>query len=945
MTRSVYIIDGHAQIFRSYYAPFPNLTSPTGEPTRATHVFFQMLLNLVRDCRPEFLVMAMDTSDETVFRCQLYPQYKSHREPPPEDFEPQARRIEQTLAATGVPILKVPGFEADDIMATLAARLTRAYPDLHVYLVSKDKDLDQVLTPRVSLFDPARNETIAAEQLFDIKGWHPQQALDVQTLVGDSVDNVPGVTGIGPKTAAKLIQKYGTAAAVIAHADELTPKQRENVLAFAPNLDLTRDLLRLRDDVPLDFDLDRARTEDFDWVAMRTAFRELGFRRLTEQVPAGSPGETRAASELPPGTGPGHATEAGVAASRSAGPAPAATPHPVIATVEPSRLAALRTPVRGDYRLINTRADFDIFVEEVSRQSCFAFDTETTNVNAIDADIVGLSFCWEVGRAVYIAVRSALGDAVEPDYVRERLTPLFADRQRLKVGQNCKYDVVALRGAGIAVEGPLFDTMVASFLLDSTRSSHGLDALVAGLLGHQMIPISDLIGKGRDQLRMDQVPLAHICEYACEDADYTWRLKELFEPQLAALDLLPLFRDTEMPLVSVLAEMEYNGVAIDAELLKVMSRQHAQRCERIAGEIHTLAGGPFNIDSPKQLAEILFDRMQFRVVRKTATARSTDAEALETLAEETGHELPRRLIEYRELQKLRSTYLDALPRSVSRRTGRIHTSFHQTGAVTGRLSSSEPNLQNIPIRTDLGREIRRAFVPRSADELLIVADYSQIELRILAHYCQDAALIRAFQEDLDVHAFVAAEVNGVPLAEVTREMRSRAKAVNFGIIYGQTAFGLARGTGMSQTEAQAFIDRYFRRYPRIREFIDTCVADARQRGYVTTLLGRRRTIAGIDSRNRMQRAQAERFAVNTVMQGSAADLIKTAMNRLHTRIRAESLPLRLLLQVHDELVLEAPRGRAAAMAAVVAEDMSQAIPLRVPVKVDVHCADNWLEAK
>jgi DNA polymerase-1 len=544
-----------------------------------------------------------------------------------------------------------------------------------------------------------------------------------------------------------------------------------------------------------------------------------------------------------------------------------------------------------------------------------------------------------------VPVRSVFGNALPLEMVREQLGPILADESKRKVGHNLKYDLNVLRNAGLPVAGPLFDTMVAAFVLDPTRSSNKLDSLAYHLLGHEMIPITDLIGKGRQQLRMDQVPLEHVAEYAAEDADYTWRLRQLFEPQLAATGVDRLFYETEMPLVTVLTDMESHGIRLDAEYLRELGREMAARAEALAAQVQSLVGTSFNLDSPKQLAEVLFDKLGFRVVRRTKTTRSTDAEALEVLGRETRHPIFGLLLEYREVQKLRGTYVDALPAQLSRRTGRIHTSYHQTGTVTGRLSSSEPNLQNIPIRTELGRQIRRAFVPRGPEELLLVADYSQIELRVLAHFCQDPALLRAFAEDRDIHAFVASEINGVPPAEVTREMRGQAKAVNFGIVYGQTAFGLAQTTGMSRGQAQAFIDAYFRRYPRIREFINRCIEQAKQEGFVRTILGRRRPIENLGSRNAAVRAQAQRFAVNTVVQGSAADLMKVAMIQLDQRIGRERLPLRMLLQVHDELVCEAPRQQAEPLAEIVRGVMSSAMSLRVPLKVDVACGQNWLEAK
>jgi DNA polymerase-1 len=935
MAKTLYLIDGHAQIYRAYYAPFRPLTSPTGEPTRATYIFCQMLLNLIRDRQPDYLVMVLDADERKLLRRRIYPEYKAQREPPPEDLPVQERRIVSILEAAGVPILVREGYEADDVIATLVRRYapTNAAPaeSLDICVVSRDKDLEQLLGPRVSMFDPLKSEVITPESVLESKGWRPDQATDAQILTGDSVDNVPGVPGIGPKTAATLLQKYGTVEGILAHADELTPKQRENLLAFIPRIPVVRQLVTLQDDVPIELELETAACARFAWGRVRPLFEELGFRRLLEQIPEGT--KLRPTEEG--GRRRHEGTEERAAAERAAG---SSTQWAVPA-------GGLREPTGTKFELVNTPESLAEFAARLAQQREFALDTETTDISPINADLVGLSFAWEVGRGFYVPVRSVYDGALPLEMVRASLGPLLADTARRKVGQNLKYDLNVLRSAGLPVAGPLFDTMIAAFVLDPTRSSNSLDALAFHLFGYTKIPTTDLLGKGRDQLRMDQVPIERVAQYAAEDADYTWRLRQLFEPQLAPAGLERLYYDVEMPLVSVLTDMEQHGIRVDVDFLRGMSHELTSRAATLADRVQELAGRAFNLDSPKQLAEVLFDKLGFRVVRRTKTTRSTDAETLEELSRDTGDPLFGLLLEYRELQKLLGTYVDALPRERSRRTERIHTSYHQTGTVTGRLSSSEPNLQNIPIRTEAGRQIRRAFVPRSPDERLIVADYSQIELRVLAHFCEDEALIRAFVEDQDIHAFVAAQVNGVPLADVTKEQRGRAKAVNFGIIYGQTAFGLAQSTGMSRTEAQAFIDDYFRRYPRIREFIDRCVADAKREGLVRTILGRRRPIENIDSRNAGVRAQAERFAVNTVIQGSAADLIKIAMIQLHGRITAEKLPLRMLLQVHDELVCEAPRADAAALAEVVRGVMTQAMTLRVPLKVDVSCGENWLAAK
>ncbi len=953
MSKTLYLIDGHAQIYRAYYAPFGNLSAPSGEPTRATHVFLQMVLNLIRDKQPDYLATVLDVSDETVFRTEIYPEYKAHRDPPPEDLPLQIDRIRGILEQAQVPIVRVHGFEADDILATLARRY--ASEDLHVYFVSRDKDLEQLLSEHVSLFDPMKDTVITADGLVELRGWTPTQAVDAQTLIGDSVDNIPGVPGIGPKTAAKLIEKYGSAKGVIEHADELTPKQRENVRAFAPQLEITRQLVTLRDDVPVDFDLERADPQCFTWNAVRNLFHELGFRRLIEQLPDADPETSPSSSTTPTGPDDELPTSNNVSRETSLSTPTAEMPTPPESDTRPSEsapepdgaadVAALREPALGAYRTIETEAALVDVARMLATRDAFAFDTETTGTTPVDAQLVGIALAWDVGSACYIPTQTIYGGEIPLETVRQHLGPVFAKREIEKVGHNLKYDLLVLEQHGISVGGALFDTMIAAFCADPTRLSFGLSRLALDLFQHEAIPITDLIGRGRDQLRMDQVPVEQVTEYAGEDADYSWRLYRYYRDRLATSGVESLFRETEMPLVRVLAEMERHGVALDADYLGTMSMEMQRRINALADQIHADAGLAFNIDSTKQLAEVLFDKLDFRVVRKTRTARSTDAETLEQLARETGHPLPGHVLEYRELQKLHGTYVIALPAARAKSTGRIHTSYHQTGAITGRLSSSEPNLQNIPIRTATGREIRRAFVPRTTDERLIVADYSQIELRILADFSGDEALRQAFADDVDIHAFVASQVNNVSLDEVTTEMRSRAKAVNFGIVYGQTAFGLARTTGMSRNEAQAFIDGYFRRYPRIRAFINECIATAKRDGYVRTILGRRRPIWDLDSRNRSARAQAERLAVNTVIQGSAADLIKTAMIRLDDRVRADELPLRLLLQVHDELVCEAPTDKVQALATVVREVMSTALPLHVPVKVDIGLGDNWLEAK
>jgi DNA polymerase-1 len=930
--KTLYLIDGHAQIYRCYYAPFRPLTAPSGEPTKATYVFCQMLLGLLREHRPDYLAMIMDHADETVFRVDIDPTYKANRKPPPEDLPPQAERIVHVLETIGVPIHRLPGYEADDLMATLCERFKNE--DLDIVLVSRDKDLDQLVSDRVRLLDPMQDRFIDAAALRDEKGYGPERAVEAQMLMGDSTDNVRGAEGVGPKKAAELLNKYGSVEAILAHADELTPKLRENLLAFAPRVETVRRLVTLRRDVSFDFDLSAADTSRLTLAAARPIFEQLAFGRLLEQLPAAPRGTGVSPVEKSPDSG---------------GALPYGSRRNSVSTA----------PDRTRATLIDTDDALADLARRLAAAPMFAFDTETTALRPSDADLVGLSVAIEPGAGFYVPVRG-IGKTLPLEAVREKLGPLLADPVRPKCGQNCKYDLNVLRLAGFHVAGVDFDSMIAAFVLDSSRRSYGLDALALDLLGYSKIPTHELIGRGRDQTTFDMLDIHRVADYAAEDADIALRLRHHLEPQLRGSPMEALFRDVEMPLVEVLAEMEFNGVALDTDLLARISNEMAAEMARLTEQIHSAAGYPFNIDSTKQLGEVLFDQLKLPVVKRTKTARSTDAEVLEHLAATTNHPLPRLLLAYRELAKLKGTYVDPLPEMVSERTGRVHPSFHQASAVTGRLSCSDPNLQNIPVRTETGAQIRRAFIAADPDHVLLKADYSQIELRVLAHFCGDPTLARAFHEDKDIHTFVASQIFGVAPEQVTKEQRARAKTVNFGIIYGQSAFGLARQTGMSQAEARRFIDAYFRRYPRIRGFLDECVEHARRAGYVETLLGRRRQIPEINSRNPNMRRAAERFAINTVVQGTAADLIKKAMIDIHRKSKAsrdntsrrgypggfrdEDGPVRMLLQVHDELVFEIPRDGLKDNALSIRDAMANAMPLKVPIKVDLAAGPNWLDA-
>lgn len=945
MAKSFYIIDGHAHIYRSYFAPFRDLTSPvTGEPTKAVFVFTQMLLNLVEQRKPDYLAMVIDHGDETVFRREIYPDYKATRQSPPDDFYPQEKRILEIVSAAGVPIFEKPGYEADDLIATMATALRGQGFD--VYMVSKDKDLRQLLDERIRMYDVQGDEVFDPETMRRKLGYGPERSVDVQTLTGDKVDNVPGIPGVGEATAAKLLAKYGSIEGILAHVEELTPKLKEHVKAFADKLPISRRLVTLERDVRFDWNVEQCAFRGLNAGALRPMFRNLGFWSLlkklgeddgsaseadpTERPTGGSPAAGRRASASPPSLG-------GLFDQLSPSAPPAGDPS-----------NALQTAAGCDYRLITTPEALDRFVAELQAQPCFAFDTETSDLGAMRSNLIGMSFSWRAGTGYYVPVRGPSGSSfLPPDAVLPRLKPILENASIGKIGHHIKYDLLVMRNAGIDVRGVRLDTMVAAFVLDAGRNSYGIDALARDLLRFEKVPTSDLIGKGKSQISMEKVDLDRVARYAAEDADIAWRLYELLDARLNAAPALRRLNDElETPLIDVLAEMEFNGVAIDPEMLKRQSEKLGERVAALRAQIHREAGGEFNIDSTKQLAEVLFERLKLPTQKKTKTGYSTDVEVLERLADQ--HAVPRLILEYRQLVKLKNTYLDELPNDINPRTGRVHGSYHQTGAATGRLSMSDPNLQNIPIRTEEGRAIRLAFVAGGAGRVLLVADYSQIELRVLAHFTGEPALVAAFERDEDVHRAVAAEVFGVPLAEVSKEQRAQAKVVNFGIIYGITAQGLARRIdGLDVRGAGELIKTYNRRFPGIERFMHQCVEKARADGFVETILGRRRPVGDIHSGVVALRNAAERVAINSVVQGSAADLIKVAMVNIHRRLKAERRPSRMLLQVHDELVFECPDAPETVQAEIemIRHEMVNAIPLKVPVKVDIGIGPNWESAK
>jgi len=923
-----YILDSHGQLYASFYA-IRDLTSPQGEPTGATFGFVSTLLKILREEKPDYLAACFDMPGPT-HRHELFQEYKAQRQPMPPELVVQVERVRQILGLMGIPAVGSAGYEADDCIATLAARARAS--GLEVVICSRDKDLEQLVGPGVAMLDTKTFEHLDAEGIVKRRGVTPAQMIDVLALMGDATDNIPGVPGVGEKTAVKLVAQYGSVENVLSHAAEVKGKVGESLRAHMEDARQSRVLVQLDAAAPLDVGPDDCRAHPAaDPARLAALFRELGFNRFTEEL----------------------ALEAGGTGG------------------------TIRT------HIVETRAALARLAKELAEQPAFAFDTETTGLDPRRAELVGLSFAWADDEGYYVPLRGPDPERCLPlEAVKAALGPcLAASRKasaRLLVGQNVKYDLLVCRRAGLELAEPLFDTMVAAYLSSPGRREYNLDALALAYFGFKKIPLESLIGEKRQERTMDACPIEQVAAYSVEDAVITWRLRGALEKELAEKGLADLSREVEMPLVPVLAAMEETGVAVDTAVLADIAANLQGRLERLEKEIYASAGHEFSINSPQQLAGVLFEELALRPLKRTAKGArpSTDADVLEELA--ASHPLPRLVLEYRQLAKLKGTYVDALPQLVDPDDGRIHTSFNQTVTATGRLSSSDPNLQNIPIRTDEGRQVRRAFVARPpggmvtllgdhapsigaapapspwsrnsvtrppGDWLLLAADYSQIELRMLAHYSGDPELVRAFAEDRDIHTFVAAQIYGVAETDVTGEMRRVAKVVNFSLIYGKTAYGLARDLGLSVGEAEQFIDDYFRRYRGVREFTAKVLLDAKRDGFVTTILGRRREIGEIGAMDPKRLTFAERTAINTVIQGSAADLVKVAMNRIWRRGRRESRPSRLLIQIHDELIFETPEKSLAEEEGWIAEEMVGAMDLRVPLKVHVASGKNWMEAE
>lgn len=896
MADTLYIIDTFSLVFQVFYAIRQPMTGTRGQPTNAVFGFTGDLQHLLKEKSPTHMICAME-SEAPQERVAIYQDYKANRDEMPDELRPQIPMILEVVDAFGIPIVSYPGWEADDVIATVATRAAAAGMD--VCVVTSDKDIRQLLSPKVRMYNIRKRQFFDEQDLWEDWGVRPDQVVDFQSLVGDSVDNVPGVPLVGPKKAQALLDKFETLEAVLDNADQAPGKKlSENLKTYRDQALMSRELVRLNTELPIPIDWEQYRVSAPSHQRLFELFTDFGFRRYANEMQ----------------------TE--------------------LSQANPSTTSS----DERQWTTVNTPSAFETFLSELREQQKFCVDLETSSIDPLHADIVGWAFCWQAGRSFYLPVDGPAGSPVlDAQQVLTALKPILEDPQREIVNQNIKYDLLVLRRAGVQVAGLGLDTMIGDYLLDAGARSHKLDDLSKKYLHRKMIPISDLIGKGKRQLKMFEVDVDDAAEYASEDADICWQLTLLIEDKLQQAGLWELYWNLERPLILVLTEMEWNGIRVDVSELRRQSEQLTLRLAELMSEIYTLAGSEFNIDSPKQLSKILFEDLGLPVVKRTKTGLSTDQEVLEKLAAQ--HPLPAKLIEHRQLSKLKGTYLDALPNLVHRETGKVHTSFSQTTAATGRLSSSDPNLQNIPIRTAEGRLIRKAFIPSEEGWSLICLDYSQIELRMLAHFCQDDALLTAFREGRDIHTQVASEVYGVELTDVEPAQRRVAKAVNFGVIYGQSPFGLAAALGIPKDEAARFIDEYFTTYSSVKEFMEQTLDQVRQDGYATTILGRRREITGIRSKRWGNLNMPERTAVNTVIQGSAADLIKQAMIRVHERMHAEQHPGRMLLQIHDELVFEAPDESVDSLIDLARTEMETALDLNVPIVVDCQFGKNWLDAK
>ncbi|MFQ5432120.1 MAG: DNA polymerase I [Nitrospinota bacterium] len=880
--KRLYIIDGAGFYFRAFYAIRGRFNAPDGTPTNAIYGFARMCEKIVRDEKPDALLIALDSKEKT-FRHEMFPEYKSHRPAMPEELAVQLPYIEKLITAYNIPVLKEPGLEADDLIGC-AARLAEK-KGYEVVIVSGDKDLMQLIGDGITMFDPLKDKRIGVEEVKEKFGVEPARVMDVLGLWGDASDNIPGVPGVGEVTAKKLVAQFGDIENLIENADDIKkPKLQKAVIENADKARLSRDLATIKTDLDLKIDPDSWMVQNPDQKELAALFTQLNFKTFLKE------------------------------------------------------LAPAKTEVKRSYKTVLTESDLNGLLSKLKAANGFALDTETTSTEPMRAKLAGLSFSTKNGDGCYIPLGHDYVGApkqLDKNSVLKKLKPILENPQIEKYGQNIKYDYIVLAREGIETDPLTFDTMLASYLLSPEERRHNLGHLSEKYLGHEMIEYKDVAGKGAKQVSFNQVEIEPAAEYSAEDADITFRLSGILNKEIQKNGLDDLFNKLEMPLIKILARMEQNGIAIDAKLLSGYSKELDKKLKIIEKQIYIEAGEEFNIASTKQLGTILFDKLKLQKGRKTKTGVSTDQKALEALAGE--HPVPELVLRYRGLAKLKSTYVDPLPEMALPETGRIHTSFNQAMAATGRLSSSSPNLQNIPVRTEEGRKIREAFIA-GGNSVLISADYSQMELRILAHLSGDKLLIESFNNDEDVHERTAREIFG---AFAAAETRAAAKAVNFGIIYGQTGFGLARQLGVSRGEAQSYIKSYFERYSGVKDFIENTKTEARKNGYVKTMAGRKRSLPEITSSNRNLREMAERMAVNTIVQGSEADLIKMAMIGIDYKLKKKKTVM--LLQVHDELIFEAPKSEQKGVTPLIKKTMESVERLSVPLKVTVSAGRNWGE--
>ena len=881
------MIDGSSYIYRAFFA-IGHLSNSKGFPTNAIYGFTNMLLKVLRDRGVEYAALAFDAPGPT-FRHEVFAEYKANRPTMPEDLRVQIPSIREIVSALRLPILEKEGYEADDLIATLAKKLERE--GIETVIVSGDKDLMQLISSHVTMYDSMKEKTFQVPEVKERFGVSPDKVVEVMGLMGDTSDNIPGVPGIGPKTAGQLIEEFGSIEELLRNADKIKNARLRAILRrYAEQARLSRELAILDSEAPLDWGLEELKIGEPDRKKLQEIFKEMEFSKLLKDF-------------------------------------------------------SLRPDHRGnDYRLITGRVEFEELVQNLRKAGTFALDLESTSIDPMRAEIVGLSFSFQSRQAFYIPVGHTYKGAPEQLSGKEVLgafRPLLEDPGVKKYGQNIKYDYILLANAGVQLQGITGDNMIASYLLNPSKHRHSLEELSREYLDRQVLTYSDVAGSGAKAIPFSQVEVEKACRYSCEDADLTLLLANLLMPKIEADGFAELFHEVEIPLIEVLAAMEMSGVRLDLPLLEVLSREFERKMEKTSQEIFELAGETFNINSPQQLGKVLFERLKLPGGKRTKTGYSTDVEVLNELSKD--FPLPAKVLEYRSLSKLKSTYVDALPQMVHPKTGRIHTSFNQTVTATGRLSSSDPNLQNIPIRSPEGRRIREAFIPEEGWQILS-ADYSQIELRILAHLSQDPLLLATFQRDQDVHAATAGEIFHVTPDNVNPEMRRLAKVINFGIIYGMSAFGLAKELGIQPALAQAYIANYFQKYHGVRDYIDRSLEVARERGFVITLLNRRRYLPDMKSANRSVRQFAERIAVNAPIQGTAADLIKVAMIRIYRRLLRERRKSKLILQIHDELVFEVPETELEAIHNLVKEEMEGVMKLEIPLKVEIGVGRNWAEA-